>query len=103
VDGPVEEDRFNWRIDYGTATIHPSEPTQAAFFDPASIRVLEVIYNKMKGGTYNRTELSKWSVVPESTVGQVWRRIQLNLNFMRGVSSGVDQYSAKIEERSGRA
>lgn len=32
-------------IDHGTGTIHPNEPTQALFFNPSSLRVLDVIAN----------------------------------------------------------
>jgi hypothetical protein len=36
-------------VDHGTSTIHENEPIQAVFFDPSSIKVLEVIHNQAPG------------------------------------------------------
>jgi hypothetical protein len=58
---------FRGAIDHGTGTIHPNEPIQAVFFDPGSIRILDVIHND-KPPQMTRGQgvyFSKWSRNPE--------------------------------------
>jgi hypothetical protein len=68
-------------IDYGTETIHPNEPTQAVFFDPGSIRVIDVISN-VKPQQYfqgKHEQLSGWSRNVEMFADELIRRIEETL------------------------
>jgi hypothetical protein len=48
-------------VDYDTATIFPGEPTQAVFFDPSSISVLEVISNVPTETYSSGKKFSTWA------------------------------------------
>ncbi len=51
-------------IDNGTSTIHPNEPTQVVFFDPPSLKLEEIIDNRVpqyEGHDRTRLNLAAWS------------------------------------------
>jgi hypothetical protein len=61
-------------VDHDTSTIHENEPTQAVFFEPSTIKVLEVIHNEApQRGVHYYTEraFSEWAEDVENHTKEV--------------------------------
>jgi hypothetical protein len=73
-------------VDHNTGTIHPNEPHQAIFFDPSSIKVLEVIPN-ISSETYSLgRKFSTWAADVEKHMQNAVNSLRLHLR--RFLASG---------------
>jgi hypothetical protein len=68
-------------IDHGTGTIHENEKFQGVFFDPASIRVLEVIDNREKDSPGKIQQRREWSRDLESGFQSALSSLSSNMNW----------------------
>jgi hypothetical protein len=81
-------------VDDDTGTIHPNEPTQAVFFDPKSIRVIEVIHNEMPpqyGPGKVNWSFSEWAQNPDKYAGTV---INTVINTVASIGRTIDALKA---------
>lgn len=100
---------FVGALDYGTKTIHPNEPTQAVFFDPGSVTVLDALDNATPIQT-NKTsldrEISKLSRSPETSVYSIlsmatsaWDMIDVRLDDLRAFHSSSHRHVYRSIEK----
>jgi hypothetical protein len=90
---------FIGAVDENTGTIHPNEPNQAVFFDPASIQVLEVIHNKppkqhkiLPSGGAEHSLLSEWSENTEKGIGGALRFLSQSVYDLYQVANDRNNY-----------